>query len=89
MPCSGCSPLYEVNLNLKKSIDDVIDDQTCSSYFHEKFESIQYNVWVAIPGVIRDTSTEKLYQKLELGSLKGYLCYKIIFCNKVAFDVDV
>ena len=61
---------------LKKSIDDVIDDQACSSYFHEKFESIQYNVWVAIPGVIRDTSTEKLYEKLELGSTKLFFAIR-------------
>ena len=38
--------------------------------FHHKLESIQYNVSLAITGLIRGTSKEKLYQELGLESLQ-------------------
>ena len=37
--------------------------------FQHKLESIQYNAWLAITGVIRDISKENLYQELGLKSL--------------------
>ena len=48
---------------------DTIYDQAYNSAFHDKLESIQYNVCLAITGAIRGTSKEKLYQELELESL--------------------
>ena len=43
-------------------------------------ESIQYSAALAVTGAIRVTSTEKLYQKLSLGSLcKRRWCFFKIF----------
>ena len=38
--------------------------------WNQKIESIQYNACLAITGAIRDSSREKIYQKLGLKSLK-------------------
>ena len=49
---------------------DVIYDQHYNNSFHQKLESIQYNAALAITGVIRGSSREKLYQELGLESLQ-------------------
>ena len=49
---------------------DVIYDQHYNNSFHQKLESIQYNAALAITGAIRGSSREKLYQELDLESLK-------------------
>ena len=38
--------------------------------FHEKLDSIQYNVCLAITGALRGTSKEKIYKELGLESLQ-------------------
>ena len=38
--------------------------------FHEGLESIQYNAALAIPGAIKGSSREKLYQELGFESLQ-------------------
>ena len=43
---------------------DIIYDETFNESFHQRIESIQYNAAIAITGVIRDTSSENLYQDL-------------------------
>ena len=40
---------------------DAIYDQSCNNNFHQKIESIQYNVALAITGAIPGFSREKLY----------------------------
>ena len=47
-----------------------LDDQAYSDSFHQKLESIQYNVALATTGAIRGTSSEKFYQELGLESLQ-------------------
>ena len=49
---------------------DVIYNQPNNSCLSEKIETVQYNATLAITGAIRGTSKEKLYQELELKSLK-------------------
>ena len=39
--------------------------------YQEKHESVQYNAVLAITSAIRGTSSKKLSQELDLGSLKG------------------
>ena len=50
---------------------EILYDQTFNESFHQRIESIQYNAGIVITGVIRDTSSEKLYQELGLESLKS------------------
>ena len=67
----------------------MIFDQDYNKSFHEKFETFEYNAWLAITGAIGGTSKEKLYQELDFEFLKDTswflkLCtlYKI-FKNKL------
>ena len=48
-----------------------IYDQTFHEPFHQRIESIQHNVANAITGAIRGTSSEKLFQELDLESLRS------------------
>ena len=50
---------------------DVIYDQPNNSILSDKIESVQYNAVLAITGVIRGASKEKLYQELGLESLRN------------------
>ena len=49
---------------------DIIYDQAYNLSFHQKLESIQYNATLALTGLIRGSSREKLYQELRLESLQ-------------------
>ena len=40
----------------------IIYDQVYNALFHQKLELLQYNACLAITGVIRGTSREKLYE---------------------------
>ena len=48
----------------------VLYDQAFNSTFHDKLELNQYNAFLAITRIIRDTSSDKLYQELGLESLQ-------------------
>ena len=56
--------------------DNVIYDQSYNNAFHQKMESVQYNVALAITGAIRGSSREKLYQELGLESLQQQRLYR-------------
>ena len=49
---------------------DVLYDQAFNSTFQNKLESVQYNPCLAMTGVVRGTSREKLYHELGLESLQ-------------------
>ena len=42
---------------------DMIYDEAYNQRFHQKLESIQYNVCLALSGAIRGSSREKLYHE--------------------------
>ena len=50
-----------------------------NSAFHDKLESNQYNARLAITSAIRGTSTEQIYQELDLESLKFRQCFRKIY----------
>ena len=62
--------IHEAFIRPHLDYGDTINDQACNDSFHQKLESIQYNTVLAITGVIRGTSSEKLYQELGLESLQ-------------------
>ena len=71
---------------------DMIYDEAYNETFHQKLESIQYNACLALSGVIRRSSREKLYHELGLESLqrrrwyrKLCLFYKIFKENKPVY----
>ena len=55
---------------------DILFDQIYNSSFHEKLESIQYNVCLALTGAIRGSSKEKIYQELGFESLRVRRWYR-------------
>ena len=70
LPRSSLLTIYKTFIRSQLDFADVIYDQACNFSFHEKLESIQCNACLAIPGAIRGTSSEKLYQEFGLESLK-------------------
>ena len=63
--------------------------------FHERLESSQCNATLAIAGVIRGSSREKLYQELVFESLqqrqwyrKLYLFFKVIKNNLLSTSLN-
>ena len=70
LPCSSRLTIYKSFVRPHLDYGDVIYDQSNNSRLSDKIESVQYNAALAINGAIRGTSKEKLYQELELESLK-------------------
>ena len=76
LPRSSLLTIYKTFIKIQVDFADFIYDQACNSAFHEKLESIQYSACLAIAGVIRGLSSEKLYQELRLESLKSRHWFK-------------
>ena len=55
---------------------DGLYDQAFNNLFSKKLKSIQYNVCIAFTGAIRGTSKGKIYQELELDSLRDWRWFK-------------
>ena len=74
--------LTKYNCFIRSHLDcgDTIYDQTHNLSFHEKLESIQYNVVLALTGLIRGSSREKLYQELYVESLQLRRWYRKLCC---------
>ena len=53
------------------SLGVITYDKAFNESFHAKLESPQYNVTLAITGVIRGFSSENIYEELGLESLKS------------------
>ena len=67
---STLNAIYKAFVRPYLDYSDILYDQTYSTSFHQKLESIQYNACLAITDAIRGTSKEKLYQELNLESLQ-------------------
>ena len=70
LPRSSVLTIYKTFIRSRLHYANIIYDQAYNSAFHDKFESIHCNTCLAITGAIRGTSTEKIYQELDLESLK-------------------
>ena len=87
--------IYNCFVRTHLDYGDIIYDQAFSNYFHQKIQSLQYNVALAIAGAIRETSREKIYQELALESLQQIYWYRKLclffkiyknHCPKYLFD---
>ena len=67
---SSLLTIYKSFVRPNLDYGDVVYDQPCNSRFSDKIETVKYNTALAITGAIRRTSKEKLYQELEIESLK-------------------
>ena len=70
LPGAALITIYKFFIRPHLDYGDIPYDQAYNMSFQQKLESIPYNACLAITGVIRDTSKEKLYQKLGLESLQ-------------------
>ena len=59
---------------------DIMHDQAYNLAFHQKLQSFQCNVSLAITGTIRATSTEKPHEELGLKSLQLRTWYEELCC---------
>ena len=66
LPRSSLLTINKTFIRSRLDYTDTIYDQAYNSAFHDNFGSIQYNAYLAITGAIRGTSTEKIYQELDL-----------------------
>ena len=56
---------------LQRFFGEIIYYQPQNEYLCEKLESVQYKATLTITGAIQGTSCDKIYQELELESLKS------------------
>ena len=96
LPRSSLLTIYKTFIRRHFDYADVVYDQSYKPSFHEKLESIQYNAAFAVTGVVRGSSSEKLYQELDLESLKNRrwfrkLCqfYKILKSKSLRYLFDI
>ena len=76
--------IYKAFVRPHLDYGDIIYDQAYNASFHQKLEKIQYNACIAITGVIRGTSKEKIYQELGLESLASRRWFrKLCFFFKI------
>ena len=82
--------IYKAFIRPYLDYGDVIYDHPVNESFHQHLESIQYNA--VIRGAIKGKSLEKLFQELELGTLKSrrwfrklYLFDKIIHSKSLGY----
>ena len=95
LPRSALLTIYRSFIRPHHDYGDVIYDQAENESFSSKIESVQYNASLAITGAIKGTSQEKLYQELDLESLRSTrwlrcMCcfYKLIEYQLISFQYD-
>ena len=79
LPRSSLLTIYKTFIRSRLDYVHMICDQAYNSAFHDKLESNQYNARLAITSAIRGTSTEQIYQELDLESLKFRQCFRKIY----------
>ena len=71
MPWKSLMIIYKDFLRPLIDYGDIIYDQPQNESLCEKLESVQYKATLTITGAVQGTSCDKIYQELELESLKS------------------
>ena len=71
MPWKSLMIIYIDFLRPLIDYGDIIYDQPQNESLCEKLESVQYKATLTITGAVQGTSCDKIYQELELESLKS------------------
>ena len=74
LPRQSLITIYKSFIRSHLDYGDIVYDRTFNETFQKNLESIQYNAAIAITGALRDTSSEKLFEELDLESLKSRRC---------------
>ena len=70
LPSASVVAIYKAFIRPHLDYTDIICDQAFRDSFHKKMESVQNDAALAITGIFRGTSKEKLYQEQSFESLK-------------------
>ena len=70
LPRTTSVTIYRAFVRPHLDFRDISYDQAFNSSFHDGLESVQHNACLAITRAIRGRSKEKLYQELDLESLR-------------------
>ena len=70
MPWKSLMIIYKDFLRPLIDYGDIIYDQPQNESLCEKLESVQYKATLTITGAVQGTSCDKIYQELEIESLK-------------------
>ena len=71
LPRQSLITIYKSFIRPHLDYGDIVYDQAFNESFDKDLESIQFIATIAITGAIRGTSSEKLFQELDLESLKS------------------
>ena len=83
-PPSTPLTIYKSFIKLHLDYGDIIYDKAFNEFFHAKLELLQYNTSLATTRVVRGSSSEKIYEELDLVPLKSRSWYrKMSFLYKV------
>ena len=66
LPRQDLVTIYKVFIRPHLDYGNVVYDQAFNNSFQAKMDSIQYNICLAITGIIQGTSREKIYEELGL-----------------------
>ena len=80
LPRPALLTIYKCFIRPYPGYGDIIYGQAYSLSFHKKLELIQYNAALALTRAIRGSSSEELYQELELGSLRLQRWHRKLCC---------
>ena len=84
LPRKSLLTIYKFIIRPHLDYGDIIYDQSYNISFHQRLESLQYDVALAITGATRGTSKEKVYDELGLESLQNRRLYrKLYFLYKI------
>ena len=96
LPRSSLLTIYKSFIRPHLDYGDIVYDQPNNSSLSEKTESLQHNAALALTGVIKGSSKEKLYQELGFESLKDRLwmrklcyLYKVISSKRPSYLCDM
>ena len=83
LPRTSLITIYKSFVRPHLDYGGIIYNQAFNESFHQRIESIQYNAAAAIIGAIRGTSSKKLYQELDLESLRSRRWHRklCLFCK--------
>ena len=76
LPRAALITIYKAFIRSHLDYGDILYDEAYNMSFHQKLESSQYNVCLAITGAIRGTSKEKLYQEIGFEPLQLRCWYR-------------
>ena len=85
LPRSALLTIFKAFIRPHLDYGDIIYDQAYNATFRQKMELLQYNACLALPGAIRGTSKEKLYEVLGLDSLHYRRCYLMVSEKAISF----